>query len=104
MWPETSANPKCGQDPPNRLRQVADVRRGVFFTLMKTQDWVETSVLLDNDICPTISASGVSLSIIMPVPSHAEFVQILIILLLHVWLKFLCTLYIYTKYNTIINR
>ena len=35
----------------------------MFFTLMKTQDWVETSVLLDNDICPTISASGVSLSI-----------------------------------------
>ena len=40
---------------------------------MKTQDWVETSVLLDNDICPTILASGVSLSIIMPVPSHTEF-------------------------------
>ena len=32
---------------------------------MKTQDWVETSVLLDNDICPTISASGVFLSIII---------------------------------------
>ena len=45
----------------------------MFFTLMKTQDWVETSVLFDNDICSTISASGVSLSIIMPVPSHAEF-------------------------------
>ena len=29
------------------------------------EDWVETSVLFDNDICPTISASGVSLSIIM---------------------------------------
>ena len=37
----------------------------MFFTLMKTQDWSETSVLLDNDICPTISASGVSLSIII---------------------------------------
>ena len=34
------------------------------FTLMKTQDWVETSVFFDNDICPTISASGVSLSVI----------------------------------------
>ena len=32
---------------------------------MKTKDWVETSVLLDNDICPMILASGVSLSIIM---------------------------------------
>ena len=32
---------------------------------MKTQDWVETSVLFDNDICPTISASGVFLSIII---------------------------------------
>ena len=31
---------------------------------MKTQDWVEMSVLFDNNICPTISASGVSLSII----------------------------------------
>ena len=44
------------------------------FTLMKTQDWVETSVyFFDNDICPTILASGVSLSVIMLVPSHAEF-------------------------------
>ena len=34
---------------------------------MKTQDWVETSILLDNGICPTISASGVSLSIIIVV-------------------------------------
>ena len=33
-------------------------------SLTLTQDWVETSVLLDNDICPAISASGVSLSII----------------------------------------
>ena len=32
---------------------------------MKTQDWVETSVFFDNDICPSISASGVSLSVIM---------------------------------------
>ena len=40
---------------------------------VQTQDWVKTSVLFDNDICPTILASGVSLSIIMPVPSHAEF-------------------------------
>ena len=31
---------------------------------MKTQDWVETSVFFD-DICPTISASGVSLSVII---------------------------------------
>ena len=38
----------------------------VFFTLIKTQDCVETSVLFDNDICPTISASGVSLSITIP--------------------------------------
>ena len=37
----------------------------MFFTLMKTQDWVKTSVLLDNSICPTILASGVSLSIII---------------------------------------
>ena len=44
-----------------------------FFTLMKTQVWVETPVLFDNNICPTISGSGVSLSIIMPVSSHAEF-------------------------------
>ena len=43
--------------------------------LMKTQDWAETSVLFDNDIYPTISASGVSLLIIMPVPSHTEFFQ-----------------------------
>ena len=50
----------------------------VSFTLMKTQDWVEMSVLLYNDICPTISANRVSLSIIMPVPSHAEFFQMLI--------------------------
>ena len=49
----------------------------MFFTLMKTQDWVETSVLLDNNICPTILASGVSLSIIMPVPSHTEFFQMI---------------------------
>ena len=35
----------------------------MLFTLMKTQDWVETSLLFDNDICPMISASGVSLSI-----------------------------------------
>ena len=35
------------------------------FTLTKTQDWVETSVFFDNNICPTISASGVSLSIII---------------------------------------
>ena len=44
----------------------ATTRNGVancFYT-MKTQDWAETSVLLDNDICPTILASGVSLSII----------------------------------------
>ena len=32
---------------------------------MKTQDWVETSVFFDDDICPTISASGVSLSVII---------------------------------------
>ena len=38
------------------------------FTLMKTQDWVKTSVLFfDNDICLTISASGVSLSVIISV-------------------------------------
>ena len=43
---------------------------------MKTQDWVEMSVLFDNDICPMISASVVSLSIIMLVPSHAEFSHI----------------------------
>ena len=48
---------------------------------MKTQDWVETSVYFDNDICPTISASGVSLSVIMLVPSHAEFLQIYVHLL-----------------------
>ena len=48
------------------------------FTLMKTQDWVETSVyFFDNDICPTISASGVSLSVVMLVPSHAEFFQMI---------------------------
>ena len=38
--------------------------------------------ILDNNICsticPTILASGVSLSIIMLVPSHAEFFQIYI--------------------------
>ena len=34
------------------------------FTLMKTQDWVKTSVYFDNNICPTIPASGVSLSVI----------------------------------------
>ena len=32
---------------------------------MKTHDWVETSVLLDNDIYPMISASGVFLSIVI---------------------------------------
>ena len=32
---------------------------------MKTQDWVEMSVFFDNDICPMISASGVSLSVII---------------------------------------
>ena len=38
------------------------------FTLMKTQDWVKTSVLFfDNDICPTILASGVSLLVIISV-------------------------------------
>ena len=31
--------------------------------------------IFDNDICPTISASGVSLSVIMQVPSHTEFFQ-----------------------------
>ena len=31
---------------------------------MKTQDWVEMSILFDNNICPTILASGVTLSII----------------------------------------
>ena len=31
---------------------------------MKAQNWVKTSVLFfDNDICPTILASGVSLSV-----------------------------------------
>ena len=46
------------------------------FTLMKTQDWVEASVYsVTKDICPTISASGVSLSVIMLLPSHAEFFQ-----------------------------
>ena len=30
---------------------------------MKTQDWVETSLLFDNNICPTILASGVSILI-----------------------------------------
>ena len=42
---------------------------------MKTQDRVEMSVFFDNNICPTISASGVSLSVIMLVPSHAEFFE-----------------------------
>ena len=32
---------------------------------MKTQDWVKTSAFFDDDICPTISASGVSLSVII---------------------------------------
>ena len=32
---------------------------------MRTQDCVETSVFLDNDICPTTLASEVSLSIII---------------------------------------
>ena len=46
---------------------------------MKTQDMVETSVYsFDNDNCPRISASGVSLSVIMLVPSHAEFFPIII--------------------------
>ena len=49
----------------------------MFFTLMKTQDWAETSVLLDNNICSTILAIGVSLLIIMPVPSHAKFFQMI---------------------------
>ena len=43
---------------------------------MKTQDWVKTSVFFD-DICPTISATGVSHSVIMLVPSHAEFFQMI---------------------------
>ena len=43
--------------------------------MLKTQDWVEMSVFFD--ICPTILASGVSLSVIMLVPSHTEFFQIL---------------------------
>ena len=45
----------------------------MFFTLMKTQDWVKTSVLFDNDICPTISASGVSLLIIIHVAVGFRF-------------------------------
>ena len=51
-------------------------QEAIFFGEMQMAAWVKTSVLLD-DICPTISASGVSLSIIMPVPSHAEFFQMI---------------------------
>ena len=44
------------------------------FTLMKTQG--QNVCIFNNDICPTISASGAPVSVIMLVPSHAEFFQI----------------------------
>ena len=49
---------------------------------MKTQDWVETSVLLDNDICPTISASGVSLLIII-IKIYVEVMCVMTVMLLY---------------------
>ena len=44
-----------------------------YLTLIRTQDWAKTSVFFDDDICPMILASEVSLLIIMLVPSRAEF-------------------------------
>ena len=61
----TQRQSQQGAQQSHRTKQSGEEKVTRMFTLMKTQDWVEMFVFFDNVICPTISASGVSLLVIM---------------------------------------